>query len=202
MNSATIEWIRKSLIKHSCTGGVKCTPPPPSGTTMHPLPRKSKEELRAAIDVLDLGCIKYKLMHPADGEAWTKEKADRVETLYKRFLFMAVTDPRPFMPTSEIDDMWHAHILDTAKYVTDCEATFGFFLHHFPYFGLRGDRDVLNMVRLFIENCHRYETEYHESYAVIPEEFLRIPELLEKPDVSSAEFLQLAERPSADLVAA
>jgi hypothetical protein len=41
--------------------------------------------------------------------------------------------------------VWHTHILDTAKYAADSEQVFGFFLHHFPYFGLRGPDDETAM---------------------------------------------------------
>lgn len=49
------------------------------------------------------------------------------------------------IPHKEVDEVWHMHILDTRKYAADCENIFGHFLHHFPYFGMRGahDRDDL-----------------------------------------------------------
>ncbi|MFM6129989.1 MAG: hypothetical protein ACKPBV_14885 [Sphaerospermopsis kisseleviana] len=40
-----------------------------------------------------------------------------------------------------LDDYWHNHILDTRKYAEDCDLIFGFFLHHYPYFGLPGEED-------------------------------------------------------------
>jgi hypothetical protein len=46
------------------------------------------------------------------------------------------------VPTHEIDEFWHQHILDTLKYVDDCQYVFGYFLHHYPYFGLRGAEDA------------------------------------------------------------
>ncbi|MBD2018613.1 hypothetical protein H6F43_00245, partial [Leptolyngbya sp. FACHB-36] len=44
-------------------------------------------------------------------------------------------------PTWEIDQVWHCHILDTDKYAKDCDTLFGQFIHHFPYFGVRGEND-------------------------------------------------------------
>ncbi|XWK89093.1 MAG: hypothetical protein U7127_03215 [Phormidium sp.] len=36
------------------------------------------------------------------------------------------------------------HILDTDKYAADCQMLFGEFIHHFPYYGLRGKGDRQN----------------------------------------------------------
>ncbi len=45
-----------------------------------------------------------------------------------------------------MDEVWHAHILDTRRYAADCDCVFGEFIHHYPYFGLgdkHGDRRQL-----------------------------------------------------------
>lgn len=144
-------------VNHSCTGGVPCVPPPP-GTA------KSRQAIQQAIDKLDLDCIKIKLMDSKEGKGWTREQADRVERQYKRFLFMAATMDQPFVPTDDIDEFWHTHILDTQKYTEDCQNVFGYFLHHFPYFGMRGEEDAANLRSLFEASCHAYEIEYGESY--------------------------------------
>lgn len=34
--------------------------------------------------------------------------------------------------SSDVDDIWHAHILHTRKYAEDCGSYFGYFLHHTP----------------------------------------------------------------------
>ncbi|NJN86389.1 MAG: hypothetical protein HC881_08865 [Leptolyngbyaceae cyanobacterium SL_7_1] len=45
------------------------------------------------------------------------------------------------VPPDDIDQVWHYHILDTQKYATDCQHLFGYFIHHFPYLGTRGEYD-------------------------------------------------------------
>lgn len=45
------------------------------------------------------------------------------------------------IPNGDIDRFWHEHILDTRRYVADCTELFGGFLHHYPYFGMRGEVD-------------------------------------------------------------
>lgn len=97
-----------------------------------------------AIDQLDLGPIKVKLMRE-DGENWSLEQVNMAEKWYKRFLFLNLMHPSAtIVPTHAIDTFWHYHILDTRKYAEDCQKIFGTFFHHFPYFGMRGDEDVEN----------------------------------------------------------
>src|SRR5581483_9524182 len=62
----------------------------------------------------------------------------------------------------DIDTFWHGHILDTMKYAEDCQNVFGFFLHHFPYFGLRGEEDATKLAEAG-KTMHRlYEREFGE----------------------------------------
>lgn len=96
----------------------------------------------APIAALDLAPIKVKLMHAQSGEGWSREKADAVEFEYRRFLYLMKKYPHDqSAPLFDVDIFWHYHILDTMKYMEDCQAVFGHYLHHFPYVGLRGDED-------------------------------------------------------------
>ena len=91
----------------------------------------------AAFEALDLASIKMKLMHVESGEAWSAARADAVEAEYRRFLFLMKKYPdAEASPTVDVDTFWHYHILDTMKYARDCEAVFGYFLHHYPYVGI------------------------------------------------------------------
>ena len=91
----------------------------------------------AAFEALDLNPIKMKLMHEASGEGWSEMRTNAVETEYRRFLFLMKKYPDAgASPTVDVDTFWHYHILDTMKYARDCEAAFGFFLHHYPYVGI------------------------------------------------------------------
>ncbi|MBD8654660.1 glycine-rich domain-containing protein-like [Oxalobacteraceae sp. CFBP 13730] len=91
----------------------------------------------AAFEALDLNPIKMKLMHAASGEGWSETRTNAVETEYRRFLFLMKKYPDAgASPSVDVDTFWHYHILDTMKYARDCEAVFGFFLHHYPYVGI------------------------------------------------------------------
>ena len=119
----------------------------------------------AAIEQLDFSAIKFKLTHQTFGEGWSQAKAEAMEKEYRRFLYLQAVFPgEQTAPTLDVDTFWHHHILDTAKYVADCEKAFGYFLHHYPYFGLlEGDEPGLE-----IEAGNRtrelYEATFGEAY--------------------------------------
>ncbi|MBI1891547.1 MAG: hypothetical protein HYS18_12925 [Burkholderiales bacterium] len=107
-------------------------------------PTKKPADVVKAIFALDLEQVKSKMMHKRDGYGWTREEADRHEVEYKRFLALLVKYPdEPIAPSLAADKFWHGHILDTMKYAKDCQNIFGYFLHHNPYFGLRGEEDAV-----------------------------------------------------------
>jgi hypothetical protein len=64
----------------------------------------------------------------------------------------------------EVDTFWHYHILDTLKYAEDCQAVFGYFLHHFPYMGLRGEDDLVAHERVGERMRTLYEDTFGEAY--------------------------------------
>ena len=125
---------------------------------------KPVEQVVAAIQALDLDPIKLKLMDPEEGQGWSREYVERMETAYKRFLILMVKYPQETIaPTKDVDKFWHGHILDTMKYAEDCENVFGYFLHHFPYFGMRGEADAADL-RAAAEQMHViYEREFGEA---------------------------------------
>jgi hypothetical protein len=101
------------------------------------------EQTISAIAALDLTPIKFKATRQDDGYGWTPEHADRMALAYKRYLTLHAKYPElTLAPDQDVDRFWHLHILDTRKYAADCEAVFGYFLHHFPYLGLRGGDDA------------------------------------------------------------
>ncbi len=119
----------------------------------------------AAIAELDLEPIKVKLMHEESGEGWTLEQANAVEFEYRRFLYLMKKFPNEqTAPLQDVDTFWHYHILDTLKYAADCDKVFGYFLHHFPYIGLRGEADEAAHHRVGERMKELYETTFDEPY--------------------------------------
>jgi hypothetical protein len=114
---------------------------------------------------IDLEPIKVKLMHEESGEGWSLEKAEAVEFEYRRFLYLMKAFPtEQTAPLFDVDTFWHYHILDTQKYAIDCEQVFGYFLHHFPYIGLRGEDDAAAHQRVGERMRELYESTFGEPY--------------------------------------
>jgi hypothetical protein len=125
----------------------------------------NSEEQFAPIAALDLDPIIVKLMHQESGEGWSREYADAVAFEYRRFLYLVKKFPNEqAAPLFDVDVFWHYHILDTMKYAVDCEAVFGYFLHHFPYVGLRGEEDLKAHHRVGERMRELYERTYGETY--------------------------------------
>ncbi len=128
----------------------------------------SPQEMLDRIETLDLEPIMVKLMDPIEGEGWTIEQAREVEVWYKRFLYLnAVYPDRSIVPTQDIDTFWHYHILDTQKYADDCQIAFDYFLHHFPYFGMRGDQDRQNLLDASKQTWDLFRTHFNEEPSIL-----------------------------------
>jgi hypothetical protein len=113
---------------------------------------------------LDLDPIKVKLMHKESGEGWSLEQANLVEFEYRRFLHLMKLFPHEqTAPQFDVDIFWHYHILDTMKYAADCQQIFGYFLHHFPYAGLRGEDDEAAHQRVGARMQELYEATFGEA---------------------------------------
>lgn len=118
------------------------------------------------IDQLDFSQVKMKLCLPIEqeGKGWTVQEADECEEYYKQFLKLMTLYPgKNIVPTKTIDAMWHAHILDTHKYHDDCQQIFGSYLHHFPYFGLRGEEDAQNLQKAFAGTLSLFEEHFGKA---------------------------------------
>jgi hypothetical protein len=119
------------------------------------------QTFREKLESLDLTLIAYKLMHPGYGQGWTRQQVDRAIVNYKRFLLLLYLYPNSaIVPTQEIDQVWHQHILDTRKYAQDCQWLFGYFVHHYPYFGMESDAEP-----------HALEAAFSRSQTLFAEHF-------------------------------
>jgi hypothetical protein len=124
------------------------------------------EQTVEAIFALDLDPIKLKLMDKDEGHGWTRVEADRHEMEYKRFLALLAKFPDEVIaPNTDVDKFWHGHILDTMKYAEDCQHVFGYFLHHFPYFGMRDEEDAANLASAAVNMQRLYQQEFGEQNA-------------------------------------
>jgi hypothetical protein len=93
-----------------------------------------------SIDHLDLSPMKNILTSSRDDphsifRNWSQDFADEIGELYKTFLFLTLKYRhlgRPLVPTREIDEFWHVHMLCSRKYHQDCNEIFGEYIHHDP----------------------------------------------------------------------
>lgn len=94
----------------------------------------SLEEARAYIEQLDLTYLVDSMCaenYPLP--RWTRDDALKCAALYKNFLLLFKAYPKErLVPTREIDEFWHNHILYTKQYHSDCQRVFGHYLHHQP----------------------------------------------------------------------
>ena len=117
------------------------------------------------IDQVDFTMIKLKLQDTEEGNGWNQEQCEEAEREYKKFLAMKRTYPnKDIVPNHMVDEFWHRHILDTAKYAEDCDLIFGYFLHHYPYFGMNGKEDAQNLTDAFEETKELYQLHFNQSY--------------------------------------
>lgn len=139
------------------------------------------EEVRQYIDGLDFAPIFDKLIRsdvPVPFRLpWDPPSALNAIHRYRNYLFLwrkykyesdATVDVK-MPPPPDVDEVWHAHILDTRRYAEDCAALFGTFHHHYPYFGLDGDQDEMDMeevMEAFDPVADLYRKEFGEELAI------------------------------------
>lgn len=82
---------------------------------------------------------------------WTEARLQEALSEYSRFLQLCKMNPgRKISAPPDVDEVWHAHMLDSVHYVRDCDQYFGHYLHHDPCIGeldLESADDTLNIFR-------------------------------------------------------
>jgi hypothetical protein len=120
--------------------------------------------LHPAVAALDFGMIRWKMRHPTEGNGLSPREVAVAEREYRRFLTLIKLHPElNHVPSKLVDKFWHAHILDTAAYRQDCEKVFGFYLDHFPYYGIRGAADKEAMEQSFRCSNELYARHFGEA---------------------------------------
>ena len=112
---------------------------------------------------LDLSLVCWKLANPEDGAGPSPPEIELREREYRKFLALRLAHPgAPIVPCKLVDELWHRHILDTAAYRADCEAIFGSFLDHYPYFGMRSKQDAEDLSDAYAETLELYRDAFGE----------------------------------------
>jgi len=109
--------------------------------------------------------VKLKLQDLDEGQGWNSEVCINTEREYKRFLTLKYLYPdQDIVPNKLVDTFWHQHILDTEKYAFDCQEVFGYFIHHYPYFGMRDTQDAQNLIDAFEETKILYQFHFSDDF--------------------------------------
>ncbi len=126
----------------------------------------SYEDVRDYISHIDFSLLKEKLSLSPDqgGQGWAAAEADKAEAKYKKWLILKWKYENELMPPPlDIDAFWHGHILESHAYFRDTLAIFGKYLHHYPYFGIRGKADKEKLETAFENTKRLYREEYGED---------------------------------------
>jgi hypothetical protein len=130
----------------------------------------SLEAARVYINELNLGYIidamctdRYPLPR------WTPTDAAYCCQLYKNFLLLIKKHlPTLLVPTREIDEFWHNHILYTRNYLKDCKHIFGHYLHHEP---ASPDEEPEKLIEGFLRTKQLYLEEFKQPLQVMASSF-------------------------------
>ncbi len=119
-----------------------------------------KSNLPKAVAQLNFDRLKHKYTQ-SDEASMSEHDWDKSEREYRRFLALKVLHPETsLVPSKQVDEVWHAHILDTKAYREDCLALFGRFMDHYPYFGVNGEEDYKMLQEAFAETIDLYEAQF------------------------------------------
>lgn len=65
---------------------------------------------------------------------WSPDRLAQAELDYRAYLAKGKLDGSvKHIPSKDVDEVWHAHILFTKQYHRDCDDYFGFYFHHVPF---------------------------------------------------------------------
>lgn len=96
---------------------------------------------------------------------WTREDALQCCQKYKNFLLLQKKNPKNLLvPTKQIDEFWHNHILYTQNYFKDCLNIFGHYFHHVP---ANPNDDQQQLIADYLQTKVLYLAEFHEPYTLI-----------------------------------
>lgn len=96
---------------------------------------------------------------------WSLKEAEHCCQLYKNFLFLQKKySDVSLVPTREIDEFWHNHILYTRQYTEDCQHIFGHYLHHVP---TAPDENPGDLIDGFLRTKELYLKEFNEPLTLL-----------------------------------
>jgi uncharacterized protein (TIGR04222 family) len=93
--------------------------------------------------------------HLMKSQGWTLTYTQRAIAEYKKFAFLTVVANHQVVPSDQVDQVWHSHILFTRSYWEEfCPNVLGKVLHHHPARGGRAERAEFH--RLYAKTITSY----------------------------------------------
>ncbi len=126
----------------------------------------------AKVRLIDFSPIRQKLGHITHGAGMVSTEIIAAQLLYEAFLCLLIAykgnSDITLAPPLAADEFWHYHILDTRKYMTDCQFLFGEYLHHYPYFGMRDEDDEKNLLLAGKQTMDLMTQHFYEVESFVP----------------------------------
>ena len=142
------------LTRHMMRRGLIDTVP------LRPVP-PMKEDLWERVATMDLSPVVQQLV---DYRGWTAKRAAAAERRYRRFFYLKAAMPtNNAAPTTEVDEFWHEHIINTRRYGPDCEQVAGQFLHH-TFVSPDEMTQTSELLSVWLSTCASYEELFEEPY--------------------------------------
>ena len=145
-------------------------------------PQPADKDVAYALEkvrLVDFSPIRQKLGHISHGAGMSRTDIVVAQLLYEAYLSLLIAFKGncdiTLAPPHAADKFWHYHILDTRKYMKDCQFLFGEYLHHYPYFGMRDEQDEKNLLSagkqtMDLMTRHFYDVEGFEPiYPILQE---------------------------------
>lgn|SRR3990167_846539 len=126
----------------------------------------SLTQAKEYIYTIDFSMVIHKMVSQ---DGWREADALAVAELYRNFLFLNKKYATDGMlpPSEEVDEFWHYHILDTRKYVKDCENIFGYYFHHYPYLVMDHQLNFAQLYQAFSQTQVLHSKEFGKPiYAI------------------------------------
>lgn len=122
----------------------------------------SLEEAREYIYSIDFSMIINKFVRR---HKWLRIEATETCNQYRNYLYLLKKygTKSPLPPSEGIDEFWHHHILDTKKYIEDCEIIFGSYLKHMPDYFHHKKSTENKLNDYFTRTKRLYKSEFGES---------------------------------------
>jgi len=116
----------------------------------------------SVVEQLDLQPVWKQLVNR---KGWEPARANFAERRYRRFLYLLSANlGLRGVPTPEIDEFWHQHILNTRQYLQDCKKLRGSYIHHMPASGDANEEEHSMMEGAYVDMWIAFESLFEEPY--------------------------------------